>query len=247
MSEKHNLERKEIWKDDYLQWVCGFANAQGGKIYIGIDDDGNVVGLKNAKKLLEDLPNKIKDTMGIVVDVNYYDEGENDYIEIVVPEYPQGVSLKGIYYYRSGSTNQTLNGIALQEFFNRKHGVTWDASLMPNVKVEDLSKKAFQIFKDKAAKKKRIDSSILEDENKVILQNLRLIQNDYLTQAAVLLFSDEPEKYINGAYIKIGFFESDSELRFQDEVRGSLVEQVDKAMEILHHKYQVVHHSLLML
>ena len=33
------------------QWVCGFANAQGGTIYIGIDDAGNVAGVKDVKKL----------------------------------------------------------------------------------------------------------------------------------------------------------------------------------------------------
>ena len=130
-----------------------------------------------------------------------------------------------------------MNGIALQEFFNRKTGVTWDASLIPNVKVEDLSENALKVFKEKAAKKKRIDAAVLEDENSVILQNLRLIQNGYLTQASVLLFHDEPDKYINGAYIKIGFFESDSELRFQDEIHGSLIEQVDKTMEVLYRKY----------
>lgn len=38
MAEKHNVEWKEVWKDKYLNWICGFANAQGGTIYIGIDD-----------------------------------------------------------------------------------------------------------------------------------------------------------------------------------------------------------------
>ena len=42
MAEKHNVEWKEVWKDEYLNWICGFANAQGGTIYIGIDDSGNV-------------------------------------------------------------------------------------------------------------------------------------------------------------------------------------------------------------
>ena len=54
-------------KDEYLEWICGYANAQGGKIYIGCDDEGNVVGLPNARKLLEDIPNKIRDAMGIIV------------------------------------------------------------------------------------------------------------------------------------------------------------------------------------
>lgn len=70
MAEKHNVEWKEVWKDEYLNWICGFANAHGGTIYIGIDDSGNISGLKNSKKLLEDIPNKIKNAMGIVADIN---------------------------------------------------------------------------------------------------------------------------------------------------------------------------------
>lgn len=38
MLESQNIEYKESWRDEYLKWVCGFANAQGGTIYIGIDD-----------------------------------------------------------------------------------------------------------------------------------------------------------------------------------------------------------------
>ena len=39
MEENQNIDYKRIWKDEYLQWICGFANAQGGKLFIGIDDD----------------------------------------------------------------------------------------------------------------------------------------------------------------------------------------------------------------
>lgn len=59
MPEKQNIEYKSSWHDDYLKWICGFANAQGGKIYIGKNDAGDIVGVKNSKRLLEDLPNKI--------------------------------------------------------------------------------------------------------------------------------------------------------------------------------------------
>lgn len=62
--ENQNTEYKRIWKDEYLKWVSGFANAQGGKIYIGIDDDMTVVGVDNLKKQLEDIPNKIISNTG---------------------------------------------------------------------------------------------------------------------------------------------------------------------------------------
>ena len=52
MPEKQNTEWKESWRDEYLKWICAFANAQGGSIYIGVDDSGNVVGVDDSKKLL---------------------------------------------------------------------------------------------------------------------------------------------------------------------------------------------------
>ena len=83
-NESQNIEYKESWRDEYLKWICGFANAQGGKLYIGINDSGNVCGAKDCKKLLEDIPNKVRDTMGIFVDVNLLTSDQKDYLEIVV-------------------------------------------------------------------------------------------------------------------------------------------------------------------
>ena len=56
MSESQNIEYKESWRDEYLKWICGFANAQGGCIYIGINDAGAVTGVQNIKKLMEEQP-----------------------------------------------------------------------------------------------------------------------------------------------------------------------------------------------
>jgi len=88
MPETQNTEWKASWRDEYLKWICGFANAKGGKIYIGKDNKGNVVGVANAKKLLEDIPNKTKDILGIIVDVNLHTTTEGEYLEINVEDYP---------------------------------------------------------------------------------------------------------------------------------------------------------------
>jgi ATP-dependent DNA helicase RecG len=69
--------------------------------------------LKNPKKLLEDLPNKITTILGIVCDVNLHETVDGDFIEIVVEPQPNPVNYKGEYYYRSGSTKQELKDAAL--------------------------------------------------------------------------------------------------------------------------------------
>ena len=85
MPEQQNIEYKQSWRDEYLKWICGFANAQGGKIYIGIDDKGTVTGITDYKKLMEDIPNKAVNNMGLVVDVNLHEKAGLHYIEIIVP------------------------------------------------------------------------------------------------------------------------------------------------------------------
>lgn len=70
MSVTQNIEYKETWKDEYLKWISGFANAFGGKIYLGISNNGEVLGVSNSKKMMEDIPNKIVNFLGIVADVN---------------------------------------------------------------------------------------------------------------------------------------------------------------------------------
>ena len=237
MSETQNIEYKSVWKDEYLKWICGFANAQGGTLYIGKDDNGNVVGVKDAKKLLEELPNKITTILGIVTPVNLHQTEQGDYIEIIVDSHPNPVNYKGEYHYRSGSTKQELKGAALDKFLLQKQGKHWDAVSIPNVTVADLKPETFDFFRKRGVKSKRLDEDVLTDTNDVLLNNLKLTDNGYLKRAALLLFHPDPEKYVSGAYIKIGFFRTDSDLLFQDEIHGNLFEQVEKTMDLLFTKY----------
>lgn len=237
MTENQNIEYKESWRDEYLKWICGFANANGGKIYIGKNDAGEVVGLKNSKKLLEDIPNKIKDILGILVDVNLHQTEKGDFIEISVEAYPYPVNYKGQYHYRSGNTKQELKGAALDKFLLQRKGKRWDAVPVPNVSINDLKKETFDFFRKKAVKAQRIEEDVLTDTNEQLIENLQLIENDYLKKAAILLFHPNPDKFVTGAYIKIGFFETDDDLRFQDEIHGNIFEQVEKTMDLLFTKY----------
>ncbi|KJF43464.1 ATP-binding protein [Draconibacterium sediminis] len=237
MQEQQNIEWKESWRDEYLKWICGFANAQGGKIYIGKNDKGEVVGIDNAKKLLEDIPNKVRDVLGILVDVNLHESYKGDFLEIIIESQPFPVNFKGQYHYRSGSTKQELRGAALDKFMLEKKGKKWDGVPVPNVSVGDLKNETFEFFKKRAIVSKRIDESILTEENISILENLKLTEKPYLKRASVLLFHPDPERYFTGAFVKIGYFQTDTELIFQDEVKGNLFEQVEKTIEILFTKY----------
>ncbi len=241
MPEHQTIEWKEAWHDEYLEWICGYANAYGGTLYIGKNDDGDVVGIsdKDSRKLLEAIPNKITDTMGIVVDVNLLYEGDLQYIEIIVEKYPSLISYHGKYFYRSGSTMRTITGKELDKALLKSQGRTWDGMPIPKLKVEDLRREAIELFKEKAVRRGRLTPEETGVEDAILLDNLRLFDEDgYLIRAAMLAFYKDPEKWVTGAYVKIGYFDqSDADLRYQDEVHGSLIEQVDKTVDLVYTKY----------
>jgi ATP-dependent DNA helicase RecG len=237
MSESQNIEYKQSWRDEYLKWICGFANASGGSIFIGKDDNGNIVGLTDAKRLLEEIPNKVRDVLGVLADVNLHTSAQGDFIEIIVEGYPYPVNYKGQYHYRIGSTKQELKGTALDKFLLQKKGKRWDGVPVPKVSAKDLKQEAFDFFRKRAFKSQRIEEDILTDSNEHLLENLQLKENHFLKRAAILLFHSNPENFVTGSYIKIGYFETDDDLKFQDEIHGNLFEQIEKTMDLLFTKY----------
>ncbi len=237
MPEHQNIEWKESWRDEYLKWICGFANAQGGRIYIGKNDSGRVVGVKNYSRLLEDIPNKVLQTMGILVDVNLYESGGLFFIEINVAPSSIPINLRGEYHYRSGSTKQVLKGHALNEFLMSKNGLRWDDLPAPGFSAEKLDIESFDIFRREAVRSGRMAPEDLKMGNEDLLDKLGLVTHGGLKNAAVLLFHRNPEKLIPGCYVKIGRFANEYELLFQDEIHGSLFLMADRVVDLLYLKY----------
>jgi hypothetical protein len=194
MAESHNLEWKESWHDDYLRWVSGFANADGGALVIGKNDKGKAIGLAGARKLLEDLPNKIRDLLGVAAQVKLEQEDGKEYLEIVTPAYPNPISYRGRYYQRSGSTLQELKGAA------------------------DLSPEAIARFRQLAANSGRLDTGALSESDARLLDKLKLTEGKYLKRAAVLLFHPDPLAFMTGAFVKVGFFRPGGDLVYHDEI-----------------------------
>ena len=239
MPEHQEIEWKESWRDEYLKWLCGYANAHGGTLFIGKDDDGKVVGIQGSKKLLEDLPNKITNALGIIADVNLRSEGGKDYLEIVVDKYPSLISYHGRYYYRSGSVLREIVGKELERALLKSQGRTWDGVPLPKLTAADLKPDAIALFKQKALARGRLTSDDAAVSNEILMENLHLVDEDsYLTRAAMLAFYRDPERWVTGAYIKIGFFgDSDSDLQYQDELHGPLIEQIDRTIDLVYTKY----------
>jgi ATP-dependent DNA helicase RecG len=240
MPEQQNIEYKQNWHDDYLKWVCGFANAQGGVIYIGKDDNGKVVGITDYKKLLEDLPNKIRDVLGIMVDVNLLNTSGLFYLEIIIHPYIVPISLRGRYYYRSGSTKQELIGTALTDFLLRKTGKSWDEVIEPTASLLDIDEVSLAIFISASLKAGRI-SDVDGLSTGALLSKLRLIDDKgNIKRAAIVLFGKSVSKFYNNCIVKIGRFKSnEEELIFQELEEGNIIQLLKDIPSQLNRKFLI--------
>lgn len=237
MKEKQNIEWKESWHTDYLKWICGFANAKGGTIYIGKNDEGVVVGLADARDLLETLPNKIRDTLGIVCDVNLQTEHGLDFIEIITKPYSVPVSLRGRYYYRSGSVKMELTGNELNEFLLKKAGKTWDDVIEEDASLADIDEQSVHQFLKDGDESGRMPDvsglSVLE-----VLDKLRVVKNGKFKRAAIILFGKDPNRFFPNVQVKIGRFTGkDEDLKFQEIEEGNLVQLLEKVPKQLNRTF----------
>jgi ATP-dependent DNA helicase RecG len=175
--------------------------------------------------------------IGILVDVNLKKSKKVEFIEINIEPYPYPINYKGLYHYRSGSTKQELKGVALDKFLLQKIGKRWDGVPIPKVSVSNLKQETFDLFRKLASKSQRINEENLADSNEQLLENLQLKEGEFLKRAALLLFHPTPVNFITGSYIKIGYFQTDDDLKFQDEIHGNLFEQIEKTIDLLFSKY----------
>lgn len=239
-NENQNTEYKRIWKDEYLKWVSGFANAQGGKIYIGIDDDMTVIGVDNLHKQLEDIPNKIISNTGVFPETNHLEIEGKDVIEIVIEPCGMPISYRGVYYYRSGATKQEFRGTALHQFLLKKMGLNWEDIPCDGVTLDDIDDGAIEYFLDHAIGEGRMEPESRKSSKEEVLSNLGLIKDGIPTNGAVLLFGKYPQRRFVTSSFKIGRFGADdADLLSQDQVEGNLIQMTDKIIQVLSSKYLI--------
>lgn len=234
--ESHEIEYKSIWKDDWLRSIAGFANSMGGSLYVGVDDQGNLVGLEEPKRLLQEIPGKVEEILGISCEVELLEEDGKPFIEVKVKPSSFPVDYHGEYYLRSGATNRRLTGISLADFIMRKAGIHWEDEAIDGVSIEDLDEEAFSIFRREARKSKRMPEEELSLPRKELLEKLHLLKDGKLRRAAVLLFHPDPSIVQVGSFLKVGKFEG-PEVIYDDHFEGPLMVTADKVVDVIFLKY----------
>lgn len=177
--------------------------------------------------------------MGISVEVNLHEEKGKRFIEIVTHPYTVPISLRGRYYYRSGSTKHELTGASLNDFLLKKSGKTWDDVIEPEATLNDIDEPSIKLYLNASVKSGRLP----EHEGlstKDLLEKLRLSKNGQLKRAAIILFGKDPGKFYPNTFVKIGRFgKDDADLVFQETEEGNLFSLLQAVLNQLNHKFLI--------
>ena len=224
--ESERIEYKSQMVDDIYKEVIAFANTNGGVIYIGIDDNGNVTGINNVDDTYTRLTNGIRDVIApdVTMFVRYVLEN-NKVIRIEVgegsykPYYlkSKGMKSNGVYV-RQGASSVQASPEQIRRMIKDSDGDVFEE--MRTV-VQELSfEEAERIFM-----RYKVDFS----EEKYIALGLRNIDDDQYTNLAMLL-SDQCQHTI-----KIAVFGDEANITFKDakEFCGSIFKQLDDSYAYL--------------
>jgi len=233
--ESNDTEWKEAWDEKCLRTLCAFNNCAGGTMTIGKDDNGNVTGVSNPKKLLKIIPDSIRNKMVIKASVGMVLIEGKDCIEIKVEKGDRIADLDGVFYERVGSTTQKLTGDKLRSLILSDRGMSWTD--LPAAGDKTISEEAVKHFIDAGKTSKRLPDDIGYDAD-MILERFDLINEEgSLTNAGWLLFGKNSSRSYEGTFVKIGEFSPEGELRREDRIFVPVIMQPDAVMYALYEKY----------
>lgn len=224
--ENERIEYKSQMIDDIYKEVIAFANTDGGVIYIGIDDQGNLTGIDNVDDTYTRLTNGIRDAIqpDVTTFIRYMLQ-ENKVIRIEVEEgsyKPYYLKSKGLkpngVYVRQGASSVQASGEQIRRMIKESDGDIFEE--MRTVQQELTFEQAENAFA-------RYNVEFTDD--KYIALGLRNIHSDQYTNLALIL-SDQCQHTT-----KIAVFGDDANTTFKDakEFGGSIFKQLDDSYTYL--------------
>ena len=155
-----------------------------------------MVGVDDPKRLMEEIPNKAVQHLGLAIGTNLLVKENKQYIEIIVSPSSLPISYHGVFHYRSGSTKQELKGATLHDFLLKKMGKSWDGISPESATIAEIDTLTVHLFVRKALDSNRISPDVNPGDIEGTLQNLNLLnENNLPKNEALLVFGKNPLKY----------------------------------------------------
>lgn len=226
--ESETIELKEIVVDDIKKEIIAFANYDGGKLYIGVRDDGTVVGLDNADSVSLQISNVVRDAIkpDVTMFLHYETIVENGKNIVAVdiqrrtdrPYYlaKKGMRPEGVYV-RQGYSSVPATDAAIRRMIKETDGDRFEVMRCLNQDLTfETTQKEFELRKTEFGPQQ--------------MHTLKLIDQDGLYSNLALLLSDQCVHTI-----KIAVFQGTDQTIFKDrrEFTGSLMQQMNKVYDFI--------------
>lgn len=229
-TESDRLEFKEKFGDSVLKAISAFSNTEGGCVVIGVSDNKVIRGIEYSNRKLEEIADGIIGKLGIHPRIKVEKHGGKKVLIIEAPKSPVLIPFKGRYYKRVGNTTREMKPDELKSFLLRE--TKWDAQKV-DCSIEEIDRETVMNFLRLAGRSGRL---IAMDESagiSEVLERLKLLAGEKLTNGAVMLFGTDPqERFINAA-LRITRLKGSATIVGDRTIGGNLFKQVIEGEEAI--------------
>lgn len=225
-------------KEAMISIVAILNKHQKGELYFGVRNNGQVIGQDVTNKTLRDISQSISGNIEpkIFPKINEVVLKKKKCIKVEfsgqnVPYYAYGRA-----YIRVGDEDRQLSAKEVEEMIIKKNreNLHWDEEICKGATLKDIDNSKVKWFLRKAKTERNFDvepSTPLKEA----LERLKLIKKGKLTNAAILLFGKEPQKFFLQARIRCARFKGTTAIDFIDMkiIEDNLIDQVDRAENLI--------------
>jgi len=239
--ESETLEFKKStaeWKE-IIEAISAFSNTEGGKIIVGISKSGKLLGADVGKDTIERLTNQISQNTDPKIHPRIIIEKINGKPTIIIEVKESSDHLVlafGRPFKRVGKSTVRMSKDEYEKLILEKHKekLYFDSQICKGVTLKDINKNEVKRFIEKAGFERRIEinPNIAVEE---VLEKLNLIKSGNLTNAAILLFGKNPQRFFLQAETKCARFKGTKPLEFIDMkvFGGNIINQRDDSLEFV--------------
>lgn len=233
--ESENTEFKENFDKEAIETAVAFANTKGGVILIGFSDKGKVNGVQIGKETLKDWANQISQSTEprIIPEIEQNEIGGKSVVIIRIKEFPiKPVSVRGRCFRRVGNSNRMMTPQEIGQMHFHFTDMSWDKLPARDAVIEDIDLEKVKRYIRKANEtgRRKIEG---DEKPLLVLEKLKLIKDGQPAWAAVLLFGKDEKLFLSQAVIHCGRFKEETIVIDDRMIEGTIMEQVDEAMEFI--------------
>jgi len=208
LGEGFTVEFKKSGTTHIGRELCAFANATGGTIFIGVTDDGEIVGVSKHNKLkpaIQSIARSIEPAL--IVDV----ESVGGVLVVSVPaQRSKPYSFSGKFYLREGASSQQLGRDEIRSLFFQEGLIHFDEMICDHFNLDThLTEASFLLF----TKRAKIPSELNPVQ---VLENLHLVRDHGVTNTAAWLLTEDISSISSSAHISCAVFQGVSKVNIID-------------------------------